>query len=101
MTTGYIAGFVDAEGCIVLRVARRKAEVEVVNVHRETLAIMRAHLGDLGVIRPRIGQRLGRQQQWKWVVSGNRQVRELLTTLLPHLIQKREKAVRALALLDR
>jgi intein/homing endonuclease len=105
MNIHYIAGFIDAEGCICiqkLRPGRRYREVrlEVVNTHLDTLVTMREFFG-IGVVRDRLGYRLGKKPQYKWEVSGADRVREVLSRVRDHLIQKQAKADEALRVLER
>lgn len=99
MDLNYIAGFLDGEGCIYSRLRKTRhtpeTSIEIVNTDRRTLELIRSEF-NVGTVRRRSENRLGKKPQWKWVVEGNRKVKEVLEKLVPLLIQKRQLAQRIL-----
>lgn len=98
MTLEYLAGIVDGEGYIRSTVSNHKyfyVRLQVVNTHRGLLDEIQRCFG--GSIRDHAGTkpRLGKKPIWKWDTAG-RNADRILNLILPHLIVKREQALRAL-----
>lgn len=90
---GYAAGFFDGEGCILTRERRGHVELRVTAVQNAAapLLLLKEHFGGAVIhIVPR--------DIYVWEIS-HRKAREFLAAVLPHLMVKRERAERALALL--
>ena len=99
MHRAYIAGFMDGEGSIRLRVrpGRRQLDptVEIVSTHRETLDAIAATTG-VGRVELRGGSAITKRTIWRLRIEGRRNVRTFLSPLMPYLFQKRARAQIAL-----
>ena len=95
----YVAGFFDGEGCIYRNSARPDTfYLEIVNTDKTVLEAIQHVIG--GHIRKRVGQRLGKKQQWRLGVYDQRLVRVTLRRLLPYLLVKKDLAQNVLAKSD-
>lgn len=100
MSPEYLAGIVDGEGYVRISVSNYKYQyvrLQVTNTHKPLLdAIQRAYGG---VVADHDSKRHERNPKWspcwKWDTAGVNAV-AILRLILPHLIVKRDDALRAL-----
>lgn len=96
----YIAGYVDGEGCITLSKKKDpemrlgycfRPHVHVANTHHKSLLIMQrwTGLGNLCHVREETDR--NRKERWQWQMW-SQQARQLLESILPFLIVKKERA---------
>ncbi len=90
---GYIAGYLDADGCIYI--ARDSPRVSYVRVqigslNRTPLELFQEQFG--GSI---ISKKVTNGPYWNWVVKSNK-AKVLLSSILPFLVNKKEEASLAL-----
>lgn len=97
----WLAGLIDGEGSIWTRFPERRNVIcEIKMAHKATLE----HVQSLFPGRLVKGQLTvggwSKKGQWKWSIDTNG-TRELLTTILPYMVTKREQAEIAIRLCDR
>jgi hypothetical protein len=107
MHPAYVAGFLDADGCIAMRHGKpdkkgwrhHSVTVIVVQADRTIPDLFAAQYGgNVGINARNVGISAGRAY-YRWTASGSK-ARQLLTDALPHLQTKRSQAEIALDYLD-
>lgn len=92
---GWIAGFVDGEGCIRLGIDSRKNNItinfSVSGTNKESLNYIMKLL-KCGNITAKITKEKNRKAQWNWTISGIKAV-ESIKIIEPHLIVKKQQAI--------
>jgi len=101
----YTAGILDGEGSIVIQEHYRRpnnprCRMEIYNSNREMLDWMSEKFCK-GLVRVRSKNKLVKTTMYFWIVNPQKAVQTILIALLPFLIIKKEKAKKALSILEK
>lgn len=100
MDWSYLAGFIDGEGSIVIYTKpRKRVIINIPNTHLESINEIKRFLKVGNVHTYKRGK-----DHWKpyslYHISSHKEVKEILTNLLPYLIIKKQKALQAIKMIE-
>lgn len=88
---GYLAGLIDGEGSILI-VKKGGQTVRVVSTDLDIIERAHAYSGGLGTISGPYEYK-GRKPHWYWLVCDIDEVELLITSVYPHMCQRRKQAI--------
>lgn len=98
---GYLAGFLDGEGCIEINANKQGIRIRLANTHRPTLEgiLARLQFGRIEDYRTKSSKRIGHKPLYCYAVSNAPDVERLLVVCQPYLLIKAEKAAKAMGII--
>lgn len=99
MNYAYLAGLIDGDGCIIFSPkGRSRVSVVITQADRKFLEQIKDQIKSGGIYDK---SRYGRGTSFNYIINRREVVCRVLEGVLPHLILKKEKALRALEALRR